>query len=149
MEPNLRTHHRVIEQVMRLTDDETLLLPWLDAPAGSRSALVALGRLRFGAPFVLDPDSPLAWWAAGETAPATSNDLSWVERLPVPTASMWAELELLEQLAGRCHTDGQCGPYQRLMHARRTVSEQLESLDECTSPDLTDGEVAGDPSSVA
>lgn len=83
----------MVEQVMRATDDESLLWPFLDAPAASRAAHAALGRLLSAVPVRLVAGCPLLAWLTG-----TALDPHWRDYCPPASRSLWADLEFLRLL---------------------------------------------------
>lgn len=85
----------VVEQVMRVTGDDALVLPFLVAPPGSRAAHAALGRLLSEAAVRLVVGCPLMAFVSG-----TGLDPSWRTSCPPASDSLWSSLEFLEQMYG-------------------------------------------------
>jgi hypothetical protein len=111
MTPRTALLDLVVEQVMRLTDDDGLVLSWMTAFGRPRAAEAALGRLLCSVPYRLSLSSPIgAYLAGGEVDP------DWRAALPGVESSLWSELGLLEALYGPCCSE--CVGYARLAHAR-------------------------------
>lgn len=96
----------VVEQVMRVTCDDLDVLPFLDAPAGSRRALSALGRLIAATSMELVPGCPVVSWATGSPA-----DHAWRPAYPARPGSLWEHLEFLASLYGHVQAPN---PYEEL-----------------------------------
>jgi hypothetical protein len=95
-----------LEQAMRATGDDGLVVPLLHARPGSSEAHVALGRLLGVAPVRLFPGSPLLSLVAG-----TPVDEDWRSSCLPAECSLWGHLELLRGLYGAAQTDN---PYEEL-----------------------------------
>jgi len=108
-----------VEQAMRLTDDDTLVLPFLDVVPSSLAAHSALGRLLGGPPLVLTPGCPLLSLIRGTTL-----DPAWRTHYPPRPDSLWAHRALLVSLYG--HPPSALGPYASLEWLRRHEDADLE-----------------------
>jgi hypothetical protein len=83
----------VVEQVMRRTGDESLVLAFSASVAESPAFLVAIGRLLTASPGPLPAGSPLLTWASKMPL-----DPNWRDRCPVTARSVWGELVFLRSL---------------------------------------------------
>lgn len=114
----------VVEQVMRLTDNDAVVHRWLRAGPRSVEARVALGRLLADAPFCLEPDSPVALWT-GPVRLGGGMQLAdgWRDQLPDRAGTLWHELCRLEAAhPHRCPDPVcRCSPYVRLAAAREAA----------------------------
>lgn len=123
----------LVEQVMRMTDDDRILLPFLDAPAASVEILAATGRLLASPPTPFPLGTPLSVWVAAEAADAVGNShgediTGWRSRLPVRERTLWDDLEFLRLIVGALHTERPtqfCCPYEELEHLRLTTSSGM------------------------
>src|SRR4051794_19212539 len=97
-------HVEVLEQVMRVTDDDALVLPFLDAEPGSRNARAALGRLLCAERPTLVTGSPVMSLVTGEHL-----DPQWRTAHPVREDSLWANLQFLTSVYGPA--DAELDPY--------------------------------------
>lgn len=104
----------MLEQVMRVTGDDSAIVPFLDAPPASHAAHAALGRLISEAPVRLVAGCPLLAWLTG-----CALDGAWRDWCGVTPNSLWASLEFLTTIYG---IDG-CGldPYEALELLRATA----------------------------
>lgn len=82
-----------IEQVMRLTGDDLLVLPFLTAAAGSSAAAAALGRLLAAAPVKLVDRCPLVAFTTGRRV-----DPRWRDWYPAREESLWSMLMFYQDL---------------------------------------------------
>ena len=85
----------LLEQVMRRTDDETLLLVFVDVAPLSDAYLVALGRLLAANPGPIRAGTPLQVWAGSGTL-----QRRWRDACPPVRSSIWGELLTLRALFG-------------------------------------------------
>lgn len=85
----------LLEQVMRRTDDETLLLAFVDVAPLSGAYLAALGRLLAASPGPIRAGTPLQVWAGSGTL-----QRHWRETCPPVRSSIWGELLTLRALFG-------------------------------------------------
>lgn len=102
-----------LEHVMRCTDDELAVLPFLTAQQGSPEAFEAVGRLVTLTPTPLGPATPLAVLCNGGTV-----DSQWREQVGDTPRSLWSSLALLEALHGEevvPAADEQSNPYERYL----------------------------------
>ncbi len=85
----------LVEQVMRMTGEDFLILPFLTAQSNSVELWAATGRLlnSYEAPFPLS--SPLAAWLGLDVQMSTS----WREDNITVDGSLWGELDLMRRLA--------------------------------------------------
>ena len=85
----------LVEQVMRMTGEDFLILPFLTAESNSVELWAATGRLlnSYEAPFPLS--SPLAAWLGLDVRMSTS----WREDSITVDGSLWGELDLMRRLA--------------------------------------------------
>ena len=114
----------LIEQVMRMTDDDRLVIPFLDASAGSTEILSATGRLLASPPSPFPLGSPLALWVE----PSAKLKLHWRSLLQTCERSMWDELVFYRSIMKdvSCETVNEfCCPYEELEHLRLTASNSL------------------------
>ena len=114
----------LIEQVMRMTDDDRIVIPFLDATAGSTEILSATGRLLASPPSPFPLGSPLAVWVE----PSTTLKLQWRSLLPTRERSMWDDLVFYRSIMGdmSCEAENEfCCPYEELEHLRLIVSNGL------------------------
>jgi hypothetical protein len=114
----LPQRREVIEQVMRMTDDDLLLLPYLSIEPASGGLLAATGRLlaAVGQPFPLR--TPLACWVSNEDRTRVVDH--WRELIPTGSITLWSELVFLRQfLGGTSSVD--CCPYGELESLRLTA----------------------------
>ena len=102
--PDLRS--AALEQAMRATGDDGLVVPFLHAEPGSPEAHVALGRLLGVAPARLFPGSPLLSLVAG-----TPIAEDWRNGCSPTECSLWGHLELLRGLYGSVFLNN---PYEEL-----------------------------------
>jgi hypothetical protein len=107
----------VVEQVMRVTDDDVLLLPFLDAVPGSRAAHAALGRLLSGCTLRLVVGCPLMAFVGG-----TVRDPQWRRAYPPAPDSLWAKLEFLATIYGPA---GGTHPYEALELLRERSEDDV------------------------
>lgn len=114
------SRQELIEQVMRMTNDDRLLLPFLDAPAGSEQLLSATGRLLAAPPTPFPLSTPLAAWVGAEST-CTSE---WRSLIPQGDRSLWEDLEFLRSVVGSLgdSTSSFCCPYEELEHLRLAAS---------------------------
>jgi hypothetical protein len=85
----------LLEQVMRRTDDESLVFSFLDASPRSDVYMVALGRLLAASPGPVPAGTPLHIWAATGTL-----HKQWRDLCPPVRSSIWGELTTLRALFG-------------------------------------------------
>jgi hypothetical protein len=90
----------LLEHVMRRTDDESLLLAFVDVEPLSEAFLVALGRLLAASPGPIKAGTPLQVWAGSGTLQRRWRDVC----APVPV-SIWGELVTLRALFGDAATE--------------------------------------------
>jgi hypothetical protein len=88
----------LLEQVMRRTDDESLVFAFLDASPHSDAYMVALGRLLAASPGPVPAGTPLHIWAATGTLRQ-----KWRDLCPPVRSSIWGELTTLRSLFGADH----------------------------------------------
>ena len=120
LEPTV-TRAELIEQVMRMSDDDRLVIPFLDVVAGSTEILTATGRLLASPPSPFLLGTPLAVWVE----PGTRCEPLWRGLLPQRERSLWADLEFLRAIVGidaGGHDIGFCCPYEELEHLRLASS---------------------------
>lgn len=98
-----------LEQVMRCTSDDELVVPFLDVEPASTAAHVALGRLLGGASVTLSPGCPLLALVCG-----TGVDPQWRTACPATAGSLWGHYELLGQLYGPIVDDNPYAALERL-----------------------------------
>lgn len=103
---------QVVEQVMRMSGDELMVLTFVEAAPQSRAAKVALGRLLASPGARLSLGSPLMAFVTGADV-----DSSWRSECPSPSGSLWEELGLLCSLHGTSPQDYPC-PYDGLLELR-------------------------------
>jgi hypothetical protein len=89
-------HQDVIEQAMRLTGNDTLVVSLLDCTPGSTQARAAAGRLLSETGARLVANSPLAVFISGDGDIADT----WRAQLPERDNTLWAQYEFLCQLYG-------------------------------------------------
>jgi hypothetical protein len=114
----------LIEQVMRMTNDDRIVIPFLDAVARSTEILSATGRLLASPPSPFPLGTPLAVWVE----PSTGFETHWRSLLPTRERSMWNDLEFYRSIVGAavCETGKDfCCPYEELEHLRLTASNGL------------------------
>jgi len=120
LEPTV-TRAELIEQVMRMSDDDRLVIPFLDVIAGSTEILTATGRLLASPPSPFPLGTPLAVWVE----PETRCEPLWRGLLPQRERSLWGDLEFLRAIVG-IDTGGDdisfCCPYEELEHLRLASS---------------------------
>src|SRR5687768_1526308 len=109
---------QVLEQVMRVTDDETLVVPFLGVQPRSRRAHTALGRLLSFAPVALVVGSPVMALVGGDAL-----DPQWRTACPVASASLWSTFEFLVTMYGPAD-EGQ-DPYQALEQLRGRADAEM------------------------
>lgn len=85
----------VVEQLMRVTSDDAIILPFLSASPGTREAHVALGRLLSATPVRLVVGSPLMAFVSG-----CDLDVNWRLTFPAESDSLWSSYEFLNSLYG-------------------------------------------------
>ena len=88
----------LLEQVMRRTDDESLVFAFLGASPRSDAYMVALGRLLAASPGPVPAGTPLHIWAATGTLRQ-----KWRDLCPPVRSSIWGELTTLRSLFGADH----------------------------------------------
>ena len=93
----------VLEHVMRCTDDDLVVLPFLTAEPGSPEAFEAVGRLVTATPTPLQPGTPLAVFCNGGTV-----DPHWRANVTDTARSLWGALAVLDALNGNDPGDGSC-----------------------------------------
>jgi hypothetical protein len=111
----------VVEQVMRATDDELLVVPFQSCQPGSQAFFTAVGRLLCTHPGSVPPGSPVHRWSASQPAAAAS---TWQEACPPQQMSLWGELVMLRQLTSATPASQQAAadPLTELARLRRCVS---------------------------
>lgn len=114
----------LLEQVMRMTDDDRYLVPFLTAEPGSAEIMVATGRLLAVAKKAFPLRTPLAVWVTTDRVETADYDLKWRSDLEPNPESLWAELSFLRELAG-VHRGGEwCCPYRELEALRNDIVDR-------------------------
>lgn len=116
LEPKV-SRAELIEQVMRMSNDDRLVIPFLDAVAGSTEILTATGRLLASPPSPFPLGTPLAVWVE----PETRCEKMWRTLLPTRERSLWVDLEFLRAIVGDNSGSQEvrfCCPYEELEHLR-------------------------------
>lgn len=103
-------HAEVVEQVMRIVDDEILVLPFLVVRAGTPDAERSVGRLATATSVRLHGGSPLVALIRG-----TKVDPRWRADYPAGGGCLWATLTFLSSLYGPQEADD---PYSALEQLR-------------------------------
>lgn len=88
----------LIEQVMRMTDDDRILFPFLHALPGSDTLLSAVGRLLADPPKAFPLNSPIALWSHPGLEVSTDNWRSFYEgnsKIENDYKTLWGELQFL------------------------------------------------------
>lgn len=93
--PETALRAELLEQLMRVCDDESLLYAFGDVAPGSRAAHTELGRLMLSVAVPLVPGSPLLAFLSG-----TPLDPHWRDSYPAAPESLWAHLEFLRMMYG-------------------------------------------------
>ena len=110
----------LIEQVMRMTNDDRIVILFLDAAAGSTEILSATGRLLASPPSPFLLGSPLAVWVE----PSTRFDENWRSNIPDRDQSLWKDLEFYRALLGNTDKESAevfCCPYEEIENLRLRV----------------------------
>lgn len=111
-----------VEQLMRSTDDEVVVLGVLAAAADRHRLLAAVGRVLPEVPSALAAGMPVRC-----LLDAATPDPQWRSRLPVVATSLWAELTLREQMSAP-DPDLPCEPFDRLMALRLADSDGHDTV---------------------
>jgi hypothetical protein len=101
----------MIEQAMRASSDDLLVIPFLNTIPGSPEFLIALGHLLAASHTMLPNGSPLLAWYT-----STQVDANWRDNCPCVPASVWGELIIRERLYKS--NDTTTCPMQRLLELR-------------------------------
>lgn len=113
----------LVEQVMRMTEDDLILLPFLTAQPGSAQLLSSFGRLLGNSPRPYPLGTPLAAW----TSPGSNCSDSWRDSCGYLERSLWADLVFLRSLVANHplvkRTALWCCPYEELETLRTLVAE--------------------------
>jgi hypothetical protein len=101
-----------------MTDDDRVLIPFLDVDVASTSLLTAAGRLLANPPKLFPLGTPLAVWID----PDERCEPHWRETLPTPEKSLWGDLVFLRTIVGSLRADPStrvwCCPYEELESLR-------------------------------
>lgn len=89
------TRQDVLEQVMRLTEDDLVMLSFLTVEPGTAAAAAALGRLLSTTPVRLVDGCPLVSFTTGRPV-----DARWRDWYPCRDGSLWALLVFYRQMYG-------------------------------------------------
>lgn len=109
----------MLEQVMRVTADDALVVPFLDAAPRSREAHAALGRLISDAHVRLMLGCPLMAFVSG-----THLDPEWRRSYPASPDSLWGSFEFLSTMYGPPSSED---PYSGLEALRSMADEDLRA----------------------
>jgi hypothetical protein len=120
MEITESTTSAAIEHAMRLTGDDTLVLPLLSTPPGTEAAHAVLGRLLGADPAPLIKGSPLLAYVSGSEVSPT-----WRNACPPRSYSLWALRETLVEFYGQPPTGRD--PYSQLEWLRHKEDADLET----------------------
>lgn len=109
----------VIEQVMRLADDELSVLPFIDAEPRTARAFEALGRLIGDVTLALRSGTPLVVFCHGGQLTDT-----WRAQVDTATNSLWGNLEMLRSLYGAGDAED---PYTELCQLRDLSDAEMRN----------------------
>lgn len=115
----LASRSELVEHVMRMTTDDRLVLPFLDACAGSPLFMSAVGRLLADAAAPFPIDTPLGAWAK----PGSPLDAGWRDIQPRYEYSLWSDLEFFRTLLATTEVPEKVDPLTWL-----NPYEELEAL---------------------
>jgi hypothetical protein len=108
----------VLEHAMRITNDDTLVLPFTTVPPNTEAAHVALGKLLGNHPNELSAGCPLMSYVS--RVPISTR---WREQCPPRPDSLWAHRELLLIMYGAPPTE--LNPYEGLEWLRQREDSDL------------------------
>lgn len=100
----------LVEQVMRMTDDDRLVLPYLHVAPGSEALRAATGRLLAVTEQRIRLGTPLACWSGASGKLVTS----WRSEVENAFQCLWEELLFLREFVESPVEDGWCCPYREL-----------------------------------
>jgi len=118
MEDRTELRDAVIEQVMRITNDDTLVMPFLYALPGTRAAHSAIGRLLGQSPCALPFGCPLLAYV--NQGPMV---VSWRDFCHPAATSLWADRMMLIEMYGP--PPPELSPYQGLEWLREQEEADL------------------------
>ena len=105
----------MLEQVMRVTSDDLLAIPFASCRPASPEFFTAIGRLLSDTPGPIPPGSPLHRWS--QPVPC-SPAATWRDGCPPSQMSLWGELTALRVI---CRPSTQPDPFSELLALRAST----------------------------